>query len=202
MNPYIPIVEIETIDHNKISLKNGKILYNYGGDIGVSTLYVKVSTVKIDLTFNKDGIRIYSQELLALRSHIDKLKLQLIEDGKEKLRLRPISTSNLNVKINFLSNQSQARLIPAYNSSYETITTKTNDDFIKNIIKYYPPITNFKSNIDICGDFVLQFYIHKQNNFCSIVIYDADISYNYNKNRNKLISNVDTIKKTLKTLQI
>ena len=100
MNPYIPIVDIETIDHNKISLKNGKILYNYGGDIGLSTLYVKVLTVKIDLAFNKDGIKIYSQELLALRSHIDKLKLQLIEDGKEKLRLRPESTSNLNIKIN------------------------------------------------------------------------------------------------------
>ena len=51
------------------------------------------------------------------------------------------------------------------------------DDFIKTFSEYYPYSRSFNSNISLTADLIIQPYFLENNNFCSLAIYDADISY-------------------------
>ena len=87
MYSYIPIIDLELIEKDKITITivNNKItvLYDYDDGCDKAELNIKLSATKIGLGFNKDSLHLYSQLLYELREFIDELyKAQLTEDEK------------------------------------------------------------------------------------------------------------------------
>ena len=99
MYSYIPIIDLDLIDFSKLSIKDEKILYDS------VELYIKISSTKIGLSFNKDSIQLYSNLLFKLRDFIDELyknilKKTLTDEENSKLRSRPQNVNSIDDKIN------------------------------------------------------------------------------------------------------
>lgn len=210
MFSYIPIIDLELIDSTKITINNRKILYDS------AELNIKISSAKILLSYNKDSIKIQSNILLELRTFIDNLyKKMLSEDEYLKLRSRPHNVTketdnnitketdnNNKVTINFINNHSSSTLIPSNNSSNQIVKIKTKDEFYKLLQKYYPYMNTNNINYNVVGDFILKIFISSNNNFCSFLIFDSEISYEFNKKRNKIYNNTSTVKKIINLIEI
>ena len=161
MYSYIPIIDLELIEKDKITITivNNKItvLYDYDDGCDKAELNIKLSATKIGLGFNKDSLHLYSQLLYELREFIDELyKAQLTEDEKAKLRSRLQQKDNRKVTVNFVNNYSTATLIPSKNSQHETVKIKLSDEFYRVLGIYYPYINSNSLQFNIVGDFILK----------------------------------------------
>lgn len=200
MYSYIPIIDLDLIDFEKLSIKDKKILYDS------NELYIKISGAKIGLSFNKDSIQLYSNLLFRLRTFIDELYKKTLTD-EEFIRLRSRPQNKVNgeinkVTINFIDKISSARLIPSNTSKYETIKIQQKDDFFAMIQKFYPFINSTNPQYNVEGDFILKVFFSKNNNFCSFQIFDSDISYSFNKKRNQIYNNTMITNKIIDSIEI
>jgi len=185
MYSYIPIIDVDLIDFSKLSINNKKILYES------SELYIKLSSIKIILSYNKDSIQLCSNLLFKLRIFIDDLYKKILSDEDFlKLRTRPQTNEETNkVVINFIDGSSSSRLIPSKASKYEIVKIRQKDDFFDTIQRFYPYINTTNPQYDVVGDFILKVFFSKNNNFCSFLIFDSDISYLNNKQRTHIYEN-------------
>ena len=190
MNTHIPIIDLELIDLNMIKLEN------------LSGINIRVINARILLSYSKDSIRIHSNLLYNLRTFIDELyKKSLSEDEYMKLRSRVNGEIN-QVTVNFIINQSQARLIPSNSSSNEIVIIKEKKNFYDLLQKFYPHMNTLNPKYYVVGDFILKIFISKNNNFCSFLIVDADISYEFNKNRTQIYKNTSSVEKIIDSIEI
>lgn len=212
MYSYIPIIDLDLIDFSKLSIKDKKILYDS------EELNIKITSTKIGLSFNKDSIQIYSNLLFKLRDFIDELyqntlKKTLTDEEFIRLRSRPQKISRINgeinvdgevnkVTINFIDGSSSSRLIPSNSSHYETIKIQQKDEFFNTIQHFYPFINSTNPQYDVAGDFILKVFFSKNNNFCSFLIFDSDISYRYNKKRTQIYNNTIIENKIINSIEI
>jgi hypothetical protein len=209
MYSYIPIIDLDLIDFSKLSIKDKKILYDS------VELSIKISSTKIGLSFNKDSIQLYSNLLFKLRDFIDELyknilKKTLTDEENSKLRSRPQNVNSIDgeinkvnkVTINFYDNFSSSRIIPSNTSKFETIKIRQKNEFFEIIQKFYPYINSTNSQYNVVGDFILKVFFSKNNNFCSFVIFDSDISYCYNKKRTQIYNNTIITNKIINSIEI
>jgi len=209
MYSYIPIIDLDLIDFSKLSIKDNKIFYDS------VELSIKISSTKIGLSFNKDSIQIYSNLLFKLRDFIDELykktlKNTLLNEEFSRLRSRhcinkvdeKVDEKINKVTINFIDNFSSSRLIPSNASHYETIKIRQKNEFFDTIHKFYPYINSSNSQYDVVGDFILKVFFSKNNNFCSFLIFDSDISYSFNKKRTQIYNNTMITNKIIDSIEI
>lgn len=209
MYSYIPIIDLDLINFEKLSIKDRKILYDS------AELNIKITSTKIGLSFNKDSIQIYSNLLFKLRDFIDELyKKTLSNEEFIRLRSRPQKISRVNgeinkvngeinkVTINFIDGSSSSRLIPSKTSHYETIKIQQKDEFFNIIQRFYPFINSTNPQYDVSGDFILKVFFSKNNNFCSFLIFDSDISYSFNKKRTQIYNNTIITNKIIDSIEI
>jgi hypothetical protein len=109
---------------------------------------------------------------------------------------------NNDVTINFINNHSSSTLIPSNNSSNQIVKIKTKDEFYKLLQKYYPYMNTNNINYNVVGDFILKIFISPNNNFCSFLIFDSEISYEFNKKRNTIYKNTSNVKKIIDLIEI
>lgn len=214
MYSYIPIIDLDLIDYTKLIIKDKKIIYDS------SELHIKISSTKIGLSFNKDSIQLYSNLLFKLRTFIDELyKKTLSDEEYAKLRSRPsiqikqmnekINTVNggvneetLKVTVNFIDKISSSRLIPSNTSQYEIVKIRQKDEFLATLKRFYPYINSTNPQYNVSGDFILKVFFSKNNNFCSFLIFDSDISYSFNKKRNQIYNNTMITNKIIDSIEI
>jgi hypothetical protein len=202
MYSYIPIIDIDLIDFTKLLINDKKIMYDS------SELYIKISNIKIGLSYNKDSIQLWSNLLFKLRSFIDELYKNILTDEEyTRLRSRPQKVNKINeeisnVSINFIDGISSSRLIPSNVSGNQIVKIRQNNDFFANIQRFYPYINSTNPEYSVKGDFILKVFFSKNNNFCSFVIFDSDISYSYNKKRTQIYNNTIITNKIIDSIEI
>ena len=209
MYSYIPIIDIDLIDFTKLSIKDKKILYDS------SELNIKISATKIGLSYNKDSIQLWSNLLFKLRSFIDELyKNTLTDEENSRLRSRPQKIIQVNeevnkvneetkkVTINFIDGISSSRLIPSNVSGNQIVKIRLKNDFFATIQRFYPYINSTNLQYSVKGDFILKVFFSKNNNFCSFVIFDSDISYSYSNKRTQIYKNTTVVNKIIESIEI
>jgi len=217
MYSYIPIIDLDLIDFTKLIIKDKKILYDS------IELNIKISATKIGLSYNKDSIQLYSNLLFKLRSFIDELyKNTLTDEENSRLRSRPQNVNRVDgvinevngeinkeingetkkVIVNFIDGISSSRLIPSNASTNQTVKIRLKNDFFATIQRFYPYINSTNPEYSVKGDFILKVFFSKNNNFCSFLIFDSDISYSFNKKRTNIYNNTMVVNKIIDSIEI
>lgn len=213
MYSYIPIIELEEIEFEKLSIKDKKILYDY------TELNIKITNTKIGLSYNKDSIQLWSNLLFKLRSFIDELyKNTLTDEEKSRLRSRPLNINRIDeelgdetiktngeinkVTVNFIDGISSSRLIPSNKSTNQIVKIKQKKNFFDTLQRFYPYMNSVNPQYNVEGDFILKVFFSKNNNFCSFQIFDSDISYSYNKKRMQIYNNTSVTNKIIDSIEI
>ena len=208
MTLYIPIIDLDLIDYSKISIKQHKnetvVLYKYNE--GLAPLSINIYSSKITKIANSEKIYIFSNLLYSLRNYIDELykvfyTMNHIDYEKLKQKI-PVHLPELKYRIplNFITKISRSTLTPSNNSTNASIKITTKEDFDKTLCLYYPYINSTK--INVVGKFILQIFIAKNNSFSSFMIFDSDISYEYNKKSNRLYKNTSVVKNNINFIEI
>ena len=176
MDKYIPVLDIDELNFDKIIIDNSKnynvINYNYNDMYNNIPLKILIKDCSIFVK-EKEYIFTNNSKLLQLRNILDKL-IQKINIDKQNI-INKYSNGQY-VKLNFNKNVSKAYLHPPKKLNKQVILVKCKEDFI-NIFSEYYPCNKFNNNLLVTADLIVQPYFLQNNNFCSLAIYDADIGY-------------------------
>ena len=75
-------------------------------------------------------------------------------------------------------------------------------NFFDTLQRFYPYINSTNPQYDVVGDFILKVFFSKNNNFCSFLIFDSDISYSYNNKRTQIYNNTTVVNKIIDSIEI
>ena len=200
MKKYMPIINLDEIDINKIILKSSQasdfslqqtktynvIHYNFNELYNNIPFRILIKNCNVAIDSNNNFLT-NNVKLLELRNILDEMifKVNNKENNLNKTH------NSIFVKLNFNKYLSKAYLHPSKKSGKQTVLIKSQDEFIKTFKEYYPNYYSknvFNNNIKVYADIIIQPYFLENNNFCSIAIYDADIGYD--KIKKNIINNI------------